>query len=71
MPYNTKLTAEGGIKPYRYKVAAGRLPPGLKLSRRGKLQGTPTDAGLYSFTVQVQDGRGFVSEQAYRLRIRR
>jgi Putative Ig domain len=45
------------------------LPPGIRLTRRGHLIGTPTTPGLFGFTVQVVDVRGFVGNRAYRLRI--
>ena len=36
-----------------WSVSGGGLPPGLTLSPSGLLQGTPTQAGVYSFTVTV------------------
>lgn len=38
------------------RVAAGELPAGMHVSGRGEVQGIPTEAGLYEFTVEVSDG---------------
>lgn len=37
--------------PPTYRVVDGALPPGLTLSPSGRLTGTPTVAGTYTFTV--------------------
>jgi len=49
------LRPAGGLRPYRFELADGELPPGLELVS-GRLVGTPTEVGRYSFTTQVQDG---------------
>ena len=41
--------------PMVYYLKAGTLPPGITLSYRGDLIGTPTTAGEYSFTVEAKD----------------
>jgi hypothetical protein len=53
-----QLTASGGTAPYSWStpVRPTGLPPGLQLSAKGLLTGTPTAAGQYSFTVRVTDG---------------
>lgn len=55
--YEASLSATGGTPPYSWSLAAGKLPPGLSLSRDGTISGTPTAAGTYSFTVQVWDSQ--------------
>lgn len=52
---NTTLTANGGQPPYSWSSSSGALPPGLGLSGNGKISGTPTTAGSYTFTVTVAD----------------
>lgn len=49
------LRPAGGLRPYRFELADGELPPGLDLVA-GRLVGTPTVVGRYSFTTLVQDG---------------
>lgn len=53
--YNHSLIAQGGVQPYRYSVASGELPPGLTLRDDGKLLGTPTATGHFTFALQVAD----------------
>ncbi len=53
--YSVTLTASGGTTPYSWTVASGQIPPGLALSSSGTIQGTPTTAGQFTFTVQVKD----------------
>ena len=54
-PYNQTLTATGGIAPYTFSMLSTGLPPGLSLSSAGVITNTPTQAGLYTFTVGVTD----------------
>jgi len=51
----TAFSASGGVKPYQWTVSGGALPDGLNIGADGSLQGTPTNAGTYKFTVQVAD----------------
>ncbi len=53
--YSETLTADGR-EPMTWTVSAGNLPPGLALgARSGQLAGTPTEAGTFTFTVDVAD----------------
>jgi hypothetical protein len=54
-PFEGALRPAGGLRPYRFELADGELPPGLSLSA-GRLVGTPTEIGRYTFTILVQDG---------------
>ncbi|MBZ5612736.1 MAG: Ig domain-containing protein [Acidobacteriia bacterium] len=54
--YNAVLTVGGGRAPYHFSVATGVLPPGISLNpTTGRLSGTPTTTGTYSFEVMVID----------------
>lgn len=54
--YTQTMEAQGGTTPYVWSLADSSLPPGLNLnSSTGLINGTPTVAGTYSFTVQVTD----------------
>ncbi len=53
-PYAASLHASGGTS-YRWSVAAGKLPAGLKLTSGGSIKGSPTVAGHFSVTVKVTD----------------
>ena len=57
--YETGLFAGGGVPPYRWSHVAGTLPPGLSVQASpGRLLGTPTQAGSFTFTVRVDDSAG-------------
>lgn len=47
-----------------WSVSAGSLPPGLHLlGGTGLIFGTPTTAGTYTFTIQVDGGAGFIASR--------
>jgi large repetitive protein len=45
----------GPALPYQYRMLEGSLPPGLSLSKSGTISGVPTQAGDYSFWVELSD----------------
>ena len=57
--YAVGVFADGGTSPYSWTRTGGTLPPGLSLQASpGRIQGTPTTAGTYSFTLRVADSGG-------------
>lgn len=52
--FTWQLIGAGGVGPYSW--SGGDLPPGMSLSSSGLLSGTPTDTGLFPFTVRLQSG---------------
>jgi hypothetical protein len=57
-PYSKQLNGAGGCGPalpYQYTLIGGSLPPGISLSFGGLVSGTPTQAGDYSFWVDLSD----------------
>jgi hypothetical protein len=52
------LVAAGGVKPYKWSIQGGTIPPGLTLSTSGSTTGKPTTAGTFSFSVRVDDSAG-------------
>jgi len=52
------LGAAGGVKPYKWSISAGALPPGLAVSSGGGTTGKPTAAGTYGFVIRVDDSAG-------------
>ena len=61
--YLQNLQAVGGNAPYTWVLASGSLPPGLTLNSSGAVQGTPTAAGNFPFTVQVTDSAQSVAQK--------
>ena len=64
VPYSRDLPAQGGAPPYSWSVVTNinELPPGLTLGAtppdfNNVLTGTPTQAGTFSFPMQVQDSQ--------------
>jgi hypothetical protein len=56
--YDQSFVASGGTEPYTYTLAAGALPAGLALSTAGRLSGTPTTFGTFTFSVNAVDKYG-------------
>ena len=57
-PYSYSYSASGGLPPYKFAVAQGALPYGLKLNpTTGTISGTPilTKVKVASFTISVTD----------------
>lgn len=57
-PYNWSFTGAGGCGPalpYQYTATNGSPPPGLTLDKSGLVHGIPTQAGDYSFWVELSD----------------
>jgi len=65
VPYQQTISASGGTRPYAFALAAGNLPGGLSLATGGVLSGTPTLAGLSTFTVKVTDASNGLATQQY------
>jgi hypothetical protein len=50
------VQATGGTGARTWSISAGSLPTGLDINQStGEISGTPTAAGTFNFTVQVQD----------------
>jgi uncharacterized protein (TIGR03437 family) len=65
--YQTGFNAVGGVPPYSWAISSGGLPPGLRLSASGLLEGLPSSSGLFGFTVQVTDANQRSARQQYSL----
>ncbi|MFN9792404.1 MAG: S8 family serine peptidase [Pseudomonadota bacterium] len=63
----TTFTAPG---PGTYTFSAGgSLPPGLAMSPAGVLSGTPTQRGIFNFSVNASSSDGCISGQAYTVEV--
>ena len=69
-PYKLTFTAGGGCSSlFTFSVTSGSLPPGLTLSPSGVLSGTPTQTGIFTFTVTATDSCGCTKSQTYTLSV--
>jgi hypothetical protein len=53
--YSYSLAAQNGTPPYTWANTSGTFPPGLTPGGDGKITGTPTSTGTYTFTMKVID----------------
>lgn len=68
VPYSFIVQASGGKGTYTWSITKGTLPQKLTFNgTTAVLGGTPTQAGKFTFTVQVQDSAGDVASQALTL----
>ena len=64
------LKVSGGTSPYTFTVSGGKLPAGLSLnSKTGKISGTPTKAGTYTFTIKAKDKNGAASSKSFTVKV--
>ena len=69
--YRAKLSARGGVAPFRWSLGHGALPRGLKLtSRTGTIAGTTKNTGTFRVTVRVRDALGASSTKTLVLTVR-
>jgi hypothetical protein len=69
-PYEASLFPGGGVPPYTWSHVGGTLPPGLTVQASpGRVRGTPTAAGTFTFTVRVNDSGGQSASQQFNIRI--
>jgi hypothetical protein len=65
-PYSSQLQASGGTPPYSWSVLQGNLPTGVTFNGASALiSGTPTAAGAFNFTVQIQDAANLTATHAF------
>jgi len=60
-PYFMRIVATGGTAPYRWRVASGSLPSGLRIRTDGRITGRPTKSARDRFVVGVEDAHGFTA----------
>jgi Putative Ig domain len=70
--YSQGFANTGGVQPYTWSIASGQIPPGFSLcpSPPASLDGMPTTAGTFTFTVRVTDSRGVHADEQGSITIR-
>ena len=64
-PFVRQLPATGGKPPYTWILVSGTLPPGLTLSDNGRISGTATSTGAFTYTLKVTDSEGTSVNASY------
>jgi flagellar hook assembly protein FlgD len=67
--YSKSLSFECERPPYTWSIISGQLPPGLYLYQDGTISGTPTLAGNYTFTVQIQDNENRIATKSLSIKV--
>lgn len=69
-PYAIGVFADGGTTPYTWTLVGGALPPGLSLQASpGRILGTPTTAGTFSFSLRANDSAGQSATGTYSITV--
>lgn len=56
--YDFSFTAGNGRAPFSWALISGSLPAGLSMNAAGRISGTPSVFGTFSFSVKVTDSAG-------------
>jgi hypothetical protein len=72
--YSGTITAQNGTGPYTWSLASGTLPAGLTLNTAAtglttSITGTPTAAGVFTFTIQVADSAAATDTQLFNVTV--
>jgi aminopeptidase N len=68
--YCDTIQYRGGSGTNTVAISGGALPPGLAINNNLIISGTPTDTGIYTFTVyMVNSGTGLSDQQQYSITV--
>lgn len=68
-PFVRQLPAQGGKPPYTWSFISGSLPPGLNVESTGRITGSPTATGEYTYKLQLMDSKGTKVTNSYTQKI--
>lgn len=63
--YTVWLQVTGGTPSYSFAVGDGTLPPGIEITPIGTVDGVPSEAGSFTFSVRASDDAGNLGEQTF------
>src|SRR5262249_35522945 len=67
--YSVRLASTGGGAPFAWSLTSGSLPDGLEISSAGVISGTPSRAGMSTFSVQISDSSNLRAAKAFSLSV--
>jgi|HubBroStandDraft_6_1064221.scaffolds.fasta_scaffold78655_2 hypothetical protein len=68
--YSGSVSATGGTAPYKFSVSSGQLPGGVGLDdSTGKISGTPSANGSFTFAVSVSDASGDSAQKSLQISV--
>src|ERR1035438_8603358 len=66
--FNSALVVSGGVAPYTFSIATGKLDPGLTLDpTSGTISGTPTSQAAFNYKAKVVDSAGSTRSEERRV----
>src|SRR2546423_15659054 len=63
--YTVWLEVTGGTGSYSFAVSDGTPPPGIEVTPLGTVNGVPTEAGSFTFSVKASDEDGNLGEHTF------
>jgi len=63
--YIVWLQVTGGTPSYSFAAGDGTLPPGIEITPIGTVDGVPSEAGSFTFSVKASDDAGNLGEQSF------
>ena len=67
--YSQQLSFPTGKAPFTLTRIAGAFPAGISVDSNGILGGTPTQKGIFNFTLNVVDANGCAGQRSYTLKV--
>ena len=69
--YTVWLEVTGGTPSYSFAVSDGTLPPGIEVTPVGTVDGVPSEAGSFNFSVKASDDASNLGEQTFNVVVAR
>ncbi len=70
VPYVASVEARSPASlPLSFRLSGGALPAGLTVATDGRIFGTPTSAGTFTFSIAVSDTQGGIAQRELTIRI--
>jgi hypothetical protein len=64
-PYDFQLLASNEVGEFTWSIIGGSLPEGMVLSDLGVLSGTPTESGMFSVQIALNDALNTVDQRVF------